>query len=70
MATIKLMKKGGRMKGDNIRIKPENKGKFTSYCKSKGYNGVTSECIAEGKRSSSKAIRKRATFAANARKWK
>ena len=52
-----------------INIKPSNKGKFTSYCKSKGYNGVTSACIDEGKRSSLSRIRKRATFASNARSW-
>lgn len=53
-------------KGGSIHIKPENRGKFTEYCGGK----VTSECIARGKRSSSPAVRKRATFAANARKWK
>ena len=57
-------------KKPKIKIKPENDGKFTEYCKSKGYNGVTSECIAEGKKSALARIRKRATFAANARKWK
>ena len=53
-------------KGGKIYIKPENRGKFTEYCGGK----VTSECIAKGKRSSDPAVRKRATFAANARKWK
>lgn len=52
--------------GGTIHIKPENKGKFTEYCGGK----VTSECIAKGKRSDDPAVRKRATFAANARKWK
>lgn len=52
--------------GGGIHIKKKNRGKFTSYCGGK----VTSECIARGKRSSSPTIRKRATFAANARKWK
>ena len=52
-------------KGGKIHIKPENRGKFTKYCGGK----VTSECIAKGKRSSDPTIRKRATFAANARKW-
>lgn len=52
--------------GGGIHIKEANRGKFTKYC---GGN-VTSECIARGKRSSSPAVRKRATFAANARKWK
>lgn len=57
---VEFLKKGG------IHIKPENKGKFTDYCGGK----VTSECIAKGKRSNNPKIRKRATFAANARKWK
>lgn len=52
--------------GSGIHIKEENKGKFTSYCGGK----VTNECIQKGKNSSNPAIRKRATFAANARKWK
>ena len=52
--------------GGGIHIKKKNRGKFTEYCGGK----VTSECIARGKRSSSPTIRKRATFAANARKWK
>ena len=53
-------------KGGKIHIKKENRGKFTDYCGGK----VTSECIARGKASPNPAIRKRATFAANARKWK
>ena len=53
-------------KGHKIHIKKENRGKFTEYCGGK----VTSECIARGKNSSDPAIRKRATFADNARKWK
>ena len=53
-------------KGGKIHIKKANRGKFTDYCGGK----VTSECIARGKRSKSPAVRKRATFAANARKWK
>lgn len=55
-----IFKKGG------IFIKPENKGKFTEYCKGK----VTTSCIQKGKNSSDPKIRKRATFAANTRKWK
>lgn len=51
--------------GGGIHIKKANRGKFTEYCGGK----VTSACIAKGKRSSSPAVRKRATFAANARKW-
>lgn len=53
-------------KGGKIHIKKENRGKFTDYCGGK----VTSECIVRGKRSKSAAVRKRAIFAANARKWK
>lgn len=50
-----------------IKIKKKkNKGLFTKYC---GGN-VTAECIAKGKRSKDPKIRKRATFADNARKWK
>lgn len=52
--------------GSGIHIKKANRGKFTDYCGGK----VTSECIARGKNSPSATIRKRATFAANARKWK
>lgn len=52
--------------GGKIHIKKANRGKFTKYCGGK----VTSACIAKGKRSSDPAVRKRATFAANARKWK
>lgn len=51
--------------GGSINIKKSNKGKFTEYCGGK----VTSECIEKGKHSTSAAVRKRATFADNARKW-
>ena len=66
-------KQGGKMNileflknGSGIHIKEENKGKFTSYCGGK----VTNECIQKGKNSSNPAIRKRATFADNARHFK
>lgn len=52
--------------GSKIHIKKQNKGKFTDYCGGK----VTNECIQKGRNSTSSVIRKRATFAANARKWK
>lgn len=52
--------------GSKIHIKKKNKGKFTDYCGGK----VTDECIRRGKNSSSATIRKRATFAQNARRWK
>ena len=53
-------------KGHKIHIKKENRGKFTDYCGGE----VTNECIQRGKNSSNPVIRKRATFADNARKWK
>lgn len=52
-------------KGHKIHIKKANRGKFTEYCGGK----VTSECIRRGKNSPDPKIRKRATFAANARKF-
>lgn len=51
--------------GTGIHIKKKNRGKFTSYCGGK----VTDACIQKGKNSSNSAIRKRATFADNARHW-
>lgn len=52
-------------KGNKIKIKPENKGKFSSYCGGK----VTDACIQKGLHSSDPAVRKRANFARNARGW-
>lgn len=51
--------------GHKIHIKKSNRGKFTEYCNGK----VTDECIQRGKNSKDPKIRKRATFAANARHW-
>ena len=48
-----------------IKIKEKNKGSFTRYCKGK----VTQKCIDKGKKSPSKAIRKKAIFAENSRSW-
>jgi len=53
-----------------IYIKPKNRGSFTDYCKRNGYDGVTSSCIAKGKKSPNTATRKKAVFASNSRKWK
>lgn len=58
---LEIFKSGGK-----IHIKKKNRGSFTRWC---GGN-VTEECIARGKRSKNSAIRKKATFAANARRWK
>lgn len=48
-----------------IKIKKQNKGKFTKYC---GGN-VTDECIRRAKSSNNPTLIKRAVFAENARKW-
>ncbi len=50
-------------KKSSIHIKPSHKGRFTSYCKSKGYSKVTQKCINKGKKSKSTKIRKEANFA-------
>lgn len=52
--------------GSKINIKKENRGKFTEYCGGK----VTQDCINRGKQSKDPAIRKRAIFAQNARRFK
>ena len=52
---------------NKIKISPENKGKFTQYCKGLGFSGVTRACIARGKKSKNPLTRKRATFAENAK---
>ncbi len=54
------------MKKKPIHIKKENRGKFTEYCG----GDVTQACISKGKNSPDPAVRKRAVFAQNARKWK
>ena len=53
-------------KGSGIHIKKKNRGKFTEYCGGE----VTNECIQRAKKSKNPTLRKRATFAENARKWK
>lgn len=53
-------------KGKGIHIKKKNRGKFTEYCGGK----VTDACIQKAKKSKNPKLRKRATFAANARVWK
>lgn len=51
--------------GGGIHIKKKNRGKFTAYCG----GTVTDACISRGLNSDNPTTRKRATFAANARKW-
>lgn len=41
----------------------KKKGAFTKYCKSKGYKGVTKECIKEGLKSPNKTTQRRARLA-------
>ena len=52
-------------KGSKILIKKKNRGKFTEYCGGE----VTNECIQKAKKSKNPTLRKRATFAQNARGW-
>lgn len=52
-----------------IEIKKSHRGRFTQYCKNKGYDGVTSECEEEGLASRSAKVRKQAQFSKNSRKW-
>lgn len=63
-------KQGGKMNKidfakSGIHIKKKNRGKFTEYCGGK----VTDSCIRRAKASGNPTLVKRATFAANARKW-
>lgn len=53
----------------NIHIKKSRQGSFTKWCKQQGFSGVTQECIQKGLKSKNPAIRKKANFARNARKW-
>lgn len=58
-------------KKKKIKIKPENKGKFTRWAKSRGM--TVSQATAAVKRNPGKyspGVRKMATFAANSRRWK
>jgi hypothetical protein len=60
-AKRKKLKSQGK---SGIVIKPQNKGKFTAYKKRTG------KTTAEAKNSDDPKVRKMATFAANAKKWK
>lgn len=52
-----------------IHIKKSHRGKFTEYCKNKGYEGATWECEEEGLASRSAKVRKQAQFSRNSRSW-
>lgn len=56
-------------KEPKIEIKKSHEGKFTEYCKRKGYDSVTGECEEEGLASKSAAVNKMAQFSKNSRKW-
>jgi len=47
-----------------IKIKKENRGKFTSWCKEQGFPGVTCECINKGLAAGG-SLAKEANFARN-----
>ena len=53
-----------------IKIKKENIGKFTDWCKRHGYEGPNASCEAEGLAAKSAGVRKMANFSHNAKKWK
>lgn len=53
-----------------IKIKPENVGKFTKWCKRHGYPGATHACEEEGLASRLASVRKQAQFSRNAKSWK
>ena len=53
------------MEKRQIKIKEENKGKFTRHCRRAGYDGVTNECTEEGLASKKAGLRKQAQFALN-----
>jgi len=57
-------------KKSRIKIKSQNTGKFTQWCKRHGYNSVTLACIAAGRRSKDARVRRMANFAKNSRRWK
>ena len=58
-----------KQKNKKLDLSNLKKGAFTEWCKRKGFQGVTLECIMLGLKSKNATIRKRAQFALNARKW-
>ena len=65
MEILEIMKVPYYKRGKGIHIKKKNRGKFTEYCGGE----VTNECIQKAKKSKNPTLRKRATFAENARGW-
>ena len=62
------MAKKKKAKDDWMQGAVKKKGAFKAYCKRKGFDGVTEECIAEGKASKDPTIRKMAALAETFRK--
>jgi len=67
------LEKGGVKPGHNptdkwIQGAKLKEGNFTAYCKAQGFNGVTAECIAHGKRSPNTHVRKMAVLAGTFRR--
>ena len=58
-----------RARGGGIHIKPENKGKLHKELGVPAGEKIPAKKLAAAKNSSDPAERKRATFAANAKKW-
>ena len=65
MEILEIMKVPYYKAGKGIHIKKKNRGKFTEYCGGE----VTDKCIQKAKKSKNPTLRKRATFAENARSW-
>jgi hypothetical protein len=58
----------GKQKKNFIQGAHLKEGSFTRYCKSKGYKGVTSMCINEGKKSKNGRVVKMAVLAKTLRR--
>ena len=56
-------------KKNPIKIKPENRGKFTAWCKDHGHDSANAACEEEGLASKLASVRKMANFSRNAKKW-
>ena len=58
----------------SVMIKPENRGKFKTWCKKHGFGKVSGDCIRKAlsiaKRKHNAKLAKRAGFAKAAQKWK
>jgi len=62
------MAKKKKAKDDWMQGAVKKPGSFTAYCKKKGFDGVTDECISEAKASGDPTVKKRAVLAETFRK--